>query len=354
MPVGFGDMPMEFRKEISTVELLTPHRFERETQVVEYREDPLTGSHSRINVARAGRRRQGQRGELDLSEVVTSTKGDCFFCPQNIEQQTPKLPPQICPQGRIERGECLVFPNLFPFAEYHAVGTLSREHFLDLDEFTPEMLLDNLMASREYIAAVHRVDEGAKYPMWIWNHLPPSGASIIHPHVQILIDKAPAPQLRKLVEKSKAYLAHHGTNYWHDLIAEERRFGQRYIGENDSVAVIASYAPRGNREVQLIVKDGGNLGDLKEKQAVDLAAAIVKILRCYKGMGVNSFNLVTFSAPVGENPDYYCLNARIISRPVFQPFYTSDTGFMERFYGVWVIETLPEDVARQMRPFFAR
>jgi len=344
---------MEFRKERSTAELLSPHRFGRETQIVEYREDPLTGSHSRINVARAGRRKQAQRGEVDLSQVIASTKGDCFFCPPNIEQRTPKFLPQICPQGRIERGECLIFPNLFPFAEYHAVGTLSREHFLDLDEFTPEMLLDNLMAAKEYIAAVYQVDEGARYPMWVWNHLPPSAASIIHPHVQILVDRVPAPQLRKLVEKSKGYFAQHGSNYWRDLIEQEKRLGHRYIGEQGSVTVVASYAPRGNAEVELILKDIGNLADLNEKQARDFAACIVKILRCYKGMGVNSFNLVTFSTPVGENPDYYWLNARIISRPVFQPFYTSDAGFMERFYDVWVIETLPEDIARQMRPVFA-
>lgn len=103
----------------------------------------------------------------------------------------------------------------------------------------------------------------------------------------------------------------------------------------------------------MILKDVGNLADLNEKQIQDFAACLVKILRCYKGMGVNSFNLVAFSAPVGENPDYYWLNARVISRPVFQPFYTSDAGFMERFYNVWVIETLPEDIARQVRPVFA-
>lgn len=344
---------MEFRKETRTMELLSPvAQFESETQVVEYREDPLTGSHSRVNVKRAGRVKQAQRSEVDLSQVVERTRRGCFFCPENIEQRTPKFPPQFCPEGRIERGECLLFPNLFPFAEYHAVGTLTREHFWDLDEFTPEMILDNLMASRQYITLVQQKDEGAKYPLWIWNHLPPSAASIMHPHVQILVDRAPPSGLRKLLDKSEEYFAQQGTNYWQDVVREEKRLGQRYIGGKDSLAVIASYAPRGNREVQLIFKELGNLADLKENQARDFATAIIKILHCYKKMGVNSFNLITYSAAVGENPDYYWLNARIISRPIFQPFYTADTGYMERFYDVWVIETLPEDVAREMRPGF--
>lgn len=344
---------MEFRKEVKTPELLSPAlRFEPEVQPIEYREDPLTGARSRINVARAGRARQAQRGEMDLREVIERTRAGCFFCPENIEERTPKFPPNFYPQGRIKRGECFVFPNLYPFAEYHAVATLTGRHFVDLDEFTPQMLMDNLMASKEYVASVYRKDEGARYPMWIWNHMPPSAASIIHPHVQIIVDRAPAPEPRRLLEKSEEYFTRHGRNYWRDLIEEEREIGERYIGENDSLAVIASYAPRGNREIQVVFREAGNLADLTEKQTRDFATAITKILCCYKKMGVNSFNLITYSAPLMENPNYFWLNARIISRPIFQPFYTSDSGFMERFYDVWVIETLPEEVAAEVRASF--
>jgi len=344
---------MEFRKEVGSMEISSPLvQFESEVELIEYREDPLTGSQSRINVKRAGRVRQTHLGEADLQEVSERLRFSCFFCPENIEARTPKFPPELFPQGRIKRGDCFVFPNLYPFAEYHAVGTLTGMHFLELDEFTPEMLLDNIIASQEYIARVHQQDEKAKYPLWIWNHLPPSGASIIHPHVQIAVDRAPTPELKRLLEKSEEYFNRHGGNYWRDLVEEEREIGERYIGENDSLAFIASYAPRGNREIQMIFKEVGNLADLDEKQTRDFATAITTILYCYKKMGVNSFNLITYSAPVGENPNYYRLNARIISRPIFQPFYTSDSGFMERFFDVWVIETLPEEIAREVRASF--
>ncbi len=344
---------MEFRKDVRAMELLTPSlEFQSEVALVEYREDPLTGSQSRINVKRAGRARQAQRGEVDLSEMIERTRSGCFFCPENIERRTPKFPPRICPNGRIRRGESVVFPNLFPFAEYHAVATLTQRHFLDLDQFTPEMLVDNIMTSKEYIASVHRKVKRARYPMWIWNHMPPSAASVIHPHVQIVVDRAPTPELERLITRSEEYFRRHGRNFWQDLIDEEKRIGQRYIGESDSLAVIASYAPRGNREIQMIFKGVSNLADLDENQTGDFASTIVKILRCYNKMGVNSFNLVTYSAPVGQNPDYFWLSARMISRPFFQPFYTGDSGFMERFFNVWVIETLPEELASEMRSAF--
>jgi len=344
---------MEFRKEVRSTEILSPLvQFESDIQAIEYREDPLTGSQCRINVARAGRVRQVQRGGVEVREIIERTVSGCSFCPQNISQRTPKFPPTLLPEGRIKRGECLLFPNLYPFAEYHAVATLTGRHFLELDEFTTQMLVDNIVTSKDFIALVQQKDEKAVYPMWIWNHLPSSGASIIHPHVQITVDRTPTPELGKLIGKSEEYWRQRRMNYWQELIEVERGIGERYIGENDSVAVIASFAPRGNNEVQVIFKGPVSLIDLDERQTRDFSSVIVKILCCYKGMGVNSFNLITYSASLMERPDYFWMSARIISRPVFRPFYTSDAGFMERFYDVWVIETLPEEVAREMRASF--
>lgn len=345
---------MEFRKEIKTLELLSPALgFEREVQPIEYRHDPLTGFESRVNVARAGRVKQVQGKGPDVAELVARTRDGCAFCPQNIEELTPRFPPGFSVEGRGKRGECSLFPNLYPFAEHHAVATLTERHYLELDGFTAGMLADNITASLEYISTVHGKDAGARYPVWIWNHLPPSGASIVHPHVQVAVDRVPMPGIEELLVKSEEYHRQHGANYWQGLIEVEREAGERYIGGNDSLAVIASFSPRGNREVQLIFKEACNLLDLDDRRIGDFADAIVKILRCYKQMGVNSFNLITLSAPLGERANHYRLSARMISRPVFQLLYTNDSGPLERFLGVSVIEALPEDVAREMKSYFS-
>ena len=345
---------MEFGKEIRNVELLNPVLgFEGEVQPVEYRCDPLTGSQSRISVARAGRVRQVQGEATDVAGLVERTADGCAFCPQHIEERTPKFPLGLWVGGRMKKGECTLFPNLYPFAEHHAVATLTERHYLELDEFTAGMVADNIAASLEYISAVHRKDEQSKYPLWIWNHLPPSGASIVHPHVQVAVDRSPMPGIGELIAASEEYHRQHGESYWRDLIEAEREAKERYIGENGSLAVIASFSPRGNREIQVIFREACNLMDLGEKQVADFADAVVGILRGYKGMGVNSFNLITLSAPIDERLEYFRLSARIISRPVFQPLYTNDSGPLERFLGVSVIEALPEDVAGEMRAYFS-
>ena len=344
---------MEFRRFTTQAQLLNPLLgFEPDSQQVEYRFDPLTGTPCRINIRRAERVRQSQESAADMGDLIERTRGSCFFCPGNIENDTPRFTEGISGEGRIREGESLVFPNLFPFAEYHAVATITREHYLDLDQFTEGMLEDNLKACEEWMVSVHRQDPEARYPMYSWNHMPPSAASIVHPHVQALVDKGPTPYLKRLLDCSRDYHAETGKNYWSELVSEEKRLGERYIGENDSLSVVSSFAPQGNREMQIVFKGVCSIFDLNERHRGDFASCMVKLLRGYKAMGVTSFNLTTFSGPAGEEPAHYSLNAKIISRPPTTPFYTSDSGFMERFQHESIIETLPEDLARRMRVGF--
>lgn len=344
---------MEFRREIKRMELLSPASgFARGVSTIEYRRDPLTGCWCRINVGRAQRVRQSRGDGADAAQAVEGTKDGCHFCPENFDATTTKFPPEFADAARIHVGESVVFPNLYPFAEYHAVGTLTRQHYLRLDEFTPAMIQDNIAATLRYIAAVNRWDGRARYPVWLWNHLPPSGASIIHPHVQITVDRSPMSGLRDLLAASRRYHRKNGRVFWADLIEAERQEGQRFIADYDSLAVIASFAPRGNREVQFVFKGASSLLDLERRQIDDFADAVVRALRCYKSMGVDSFNIITYSGPVGGNIDRFRLSARLIARPGFQPYYTSDSGTLERFYGTFVIEVLPERVAQEMKGYY--
>jgi len=344
---------MQFRKEMQTAELLNPSKgYQRESQQIEYRYDPLTGAQCRINQSRSRRVRQAQGDAVEVAALVEGTRRGCFFCPESIGRSTSKFPPELFSEGRIERGECVLFPNLYPFAEHHAVATLTRQHYLEIDEFAPEMLRDNIIASQEYIDRVYQRDRGARYHVWMWNYLPPSGASIIHPHVQVIVDRASMPGLESVLTKSEEYDRNRGRNYWLELIEVERDSGERFIAENDTLAVVASFAPRGNREVQFVFKEASHLCELDERRALDFANAIVKALRCYKAQGVNSFNLIICAAPLGERVGHFRMSARMFSRPAFQPLYTNDTGPIERLYGTSIIEALPEKVAREMRAAF--
>ncbi len=343
---------MIFEKVIKQVKILTPPEFMPKTQAIEYRRDPLTGSRCIINTKRAQRARQAEQTARVPESISEETEEGCFFCPEQINDATPKFLPEIAPKGRIERGQCTIFPNLFAFGEHHAVATFSNAHFLNINQFTPKMIMANMLVCQEWMLSVKAQFTQAKYPVYVWNHLPPSGASMVHPHVQILMRDDPTGMQHRLLRKSEEYFAANGRNYWEELVEEEKSIGERYIWESDSLAVLASYAPQGFREIQIILKRTCTFTDLNINQIEDFAQTIVTILDGYKKMGVGSFNMITFSGPTDEKLEHYTLNAKIISRPFPQGLYTNVTGAFERLQDEWVIETLPEDTANIMRKSF--
>ncbi len=319
---------------------------------VEYRFDPLTNHQTRINPARAKRIRQSVSGSFDRGEWIQKGMEQCPFCPERIHEVTPCFSPDFCAEGRMQAGETYVFPNLNPFSQYHAVATLSPQHFLEVDEFDQTLLANNLELSRDYFLSVHRHDLQARYPIYLWNYLPPSAGSIIHPHVQLMVEQSPLPEQKKVMERSKLFFEDEGGNFWDELISTERRVNERYIGGVNNIHLITSYAPRGFSEVEVIVKGLSSFVELDTSHIESLARCISTILKGYKAMGVGSFNLVSFSSGVAETLSSFTLHFKIISRPYPQGIYTNDSGPFERLYDVWVIDTLPEMVAQTLRNFF--
>ena len=238
---------------------------------------------------------------------------------------------------------------MYPLAAHHAAATLCNEHFLDLDQISARMVGDSLAAAREFLGLVRRHDPDARYPMFHWNHLSPSAASIVHPHVQVLADLRPTSYQETLLAAGRDYHRRTRRQFWMDLVDEERRRGERYIGENGAVAAVASFSPQGNREVQIIFRRAANLADLEDSDIAGFAGAITRLLAAYKQAGVNSFNLSSFSAPMGEGPEHYALHAKLISRPVLQPFYRNDTGILERLHHEADIDVMPEAFAAAAR-----
>jgi galactose-1-phosphate uridylyltransferase len=318
---------------------------------VEYRFDPLTGEQCRINPDRARRLKQAG-DEVELNEIAARTKETCPFCPERVESKTPKFPGDLYKGERIKLGETTIFPNSNPFGEGHAIGIISQAHFLDLDEFTVKMLSDNLIASKKYILATYESNKEAIWPIYIWNYMPPSAGSIIHPHSQILVETEPTPIQTKLLRKSGEYFNHNGKVYWEELVEQEKGLTERFIYGGDRLSVIASFAPRGFNEIQFIFKNESSLAELEQRQIADFADCLVKALKGYKKLGIGSFNLVAFSGPIHKHLDYYKLNARLISRPYPGGVYTNDTGPLERLCDIWVIDTLPEIVAEKLRRSF--
>jgi len=349
---GLSLEKIKFEKFIQEAKLRSPlNGFRQTTQRIEVRKDPLTGRQCRINIERAKRPKQTRTKMAEFDELIDSSKAKCFFCPKNIEKTTPMFTEGL--PNRIWVGKACLFPNLFPFGKYHAVGVFSGNHRLGLNQFTPKLLEDCFKACLRYFGLIRAKHPEIRYWHINWNHMPPGAASIIHPHAQIFADSGPTPYLRELIERSKAYHDNNGGNYWSDLARAEKANKSRFIGKTGSVYWLASFAPQGNREVTAIFSDASSISGLKERGLREFCTGLSSVLKGYHAVGVQSFNMATFSGPCNEDlSDFYLLNAKLISRPDPAPFYTSDNGFMEKFHQEAVIETMPEALAGKLRRYF--
>lgn len=341
-----------FDREIREARFFNPLKgFKADVQRIEYRTDPLLQGLCRINLNRAMRVKQGQKDE-DYSDLIQGSAEGCYFCPGNLKGDTPKFPRDIAEEGRLWRGESTVFPNLYPFAKHHAIATVTEKHFLPLEEFTREQIKNALAAGVEYFSRVFSSDDSARYMTLSWNHLPPSGASIIHPHIQLIADDKPTYLVGAYLEASHSYYRKHQSIYWLKLVREEEKIGSRFIGRTRGIAWLASFAPLGNNEVVAVFEDAQSLTGLAEKDISSFSEGLTRVLRGYHALGVKSFNMSTYSAPAGEEPEHFRLSARIVSRPAPRRFYTSDAGFMEALHHERIVESLPEDLAKSMKKAF--
>lgn len=256
----------------------------------------------------------------------------CPFCEGNLLSATPVFPSG----GRILVGESVTFPNLYPFAEWHTVTVISRDH--RVSSFTEGQLIDAFTGQIESL----RDHDG--YPSINWNYLPSAGASIAHPHLQGLVDTQPSPMAARYIAGSEEYRRAHGRSYWDDLKRAERE-GGRILADGE-ILWHASPVPLGEREIRGILPLS-HLSGLKPSLRC-LARDLLGIIAFYGELGTRAFNFSLFLDREGCDHGFQAF-CSIIARINPNPLSLSDTAFMERLHLEPVILTLPEELARVYR-----
>jgi len=335
-------MPLSFERETQTASFYSPLAdFEAVEIEVERRTDPLTGRGARI----VPESFLTPEEEPDIDAVVTDAEG-CFFCPELVGDVTPKYPDWVgFERGHV--GEATSFPNLNPYGAHSNVVALTEDHFVPIDEFTVDVFADGLRAALEYVHAVFDHDDAARVASVNMNFLRSAGSSIVHPHVQTLVDDQGTNVQRERLAASRAYRDEHDTSYWTDLVTEERT-GDRYVGSTGTVDWLAPFAPRHHRHLVGVAADHG-VPDPEDRTVADLATGIVGVLGSYAEAGLNSFNFAMHLVP--DEPALPPV-VDVVARSVFDRYYWSDSPFFTVLHDEGVVDVAPETYAAEARAFF--
>jgi galactose-1-phosphate uridylyltransferase len=342
---------IDFERAESRVLVRNPLRgFAAEEQRVEVRRDPILGATSILNPFLASK--AGFFGENDrafIARLAEQSAASCVFCGGALERRTAMYPDDLVPGGRLARGEATLLPNLFALAAYHPVIVLSRAHFLEPDGFTPGLLADGLALAREFLHCVDRRDRTAPYAFVGANYLLPAGASIVHPHLQMLAAPFPYTRHERLLDACRRHHEQCGDSLLDDLAREEERLGARFIGRRGRWRWFAAFAPQGCNEILAAHEEEADFAALDDGELGELAAGIAAVLGAYGRLGLLCFNFALFSVRHDLPAPGFRLFFRIVSRQNLSPAYRNDDYYLQKLLEADVVVSPPEELARLVR-----
>jgi UDPglucose--hexose-1-phosphate uridylyltransferase len=281
----------------------------------ELRHDPL----NKRWVIIAGERAQRPQ---DFELVVSAPPEElpCPFCEGNEEHTPPEIA-AVRPDGSPPNGPgwlVRVVPNRYPalaiegqaerrglglYDRMHGIGAHeviidSPRHEVELCDQPPEQLLRIVTTWRDRVVDLMR-DERFKYVLLFKNHGPAAGASLAHPHAQIIATPVTPREIAVELESSRLHHDHKERCLICDVMAQEMEDGRRLVSVNDHFLAFAPYASRFPFEVFLAPRRHSHeFGTTADAELASFATALADVLKRLKLLLRDvSYNFVLHTAP---------------------------------------------------------
>jgi len=323
-------------------------------QAIGVRKDWFTNRVSIIAAARAKRPKLIERSRSTEPEA-------CPFCPGNEDMTPPAELIASLDDRRVvfETGEraaearrwnVRVFPNMFPaFSRemsdrltlaygHHLIVVESPDHTRDFDQLT-ELEIETYLKAMSLEVARLKSDRHVNCVSAFKNYGDEAGASIQHPHTQIVASRLVPPHI---LEEARAY----GKKWDRDkksaisVLADEAEGDGRIILSRWGYVAFVPYAPMSPYEVWVAPTDhSSSFGD--ESSVRSLGKVLRSLVSAVKKMhGDIAYNL-WFHLPPSRVKRFHW---HIELVPRSNKFAGYELGF-----GAYIVTTLPEDAAQLYR-----
>ncbi len=288
------------------------------------REDPLTGERCIIASVRS------RRPHL-LREVVEEEPFQCPFCPGN-ESLTPKESFRVDgDSGWLVR----VIPNKFPAIPHmHDVIVDSPDHRTDVDSIPH---LDKLLWTYKERLVYYYNQDSIKYVAVFRNRGRSAGASIPHPHSQVLA--LPFYPRRFLKERDR--YERENRNVLGDLMKKELELQERVLSVSKNFVVLMAYAPVTPYEVWIVPKEqvSSFVFESRFEELAEVLKDTVSLLKSFLGEGL-PYNITIQSAPPWDRDYHYYI--RILPRVAVFGGFELETENV-------IVSVAPEEAAMELR-----
>jgi UDPglucose--hexose-1-phosphate uridylyltransferase len=334
---------------------INDEKVKKTSQDSELRQDIVTGDWVVIATGRAKR----PDAFVQTERIAAREENDPFEHPEESGQEKDVL------IYRQDNGDwsLRVFPNKYPaFSRGKAVKELSEGPYFGMtgvgyheiivtrDPHRSLALLDTWQVAEVIDAYQERYLElmnkkSVNYIQLLHNHGKEAGASIAHPHSQLMAIPVVSPYIEAELSGAAAYYKSNKTRVYETIVEYEQSVKQRVIFENEDFIVFCPFASRGAFEVWVVGKRRNPYFErITEEEKFTAAEALQKALQSlYVGLNDPAYNFYIHTAPCdGKDYPYYQWHIEILP-------HTATWGGFEFSTGIEVSTIQPEKAAEYLR-----
>ncbi len=289
--------------------------------------DDLTGTPTILSTGRS--KRADQTGAV--SGQIADKKLD-FFAKGN-ESLTPPSVYQDSDDWNVR-----VFKNKFPIVEDHEIIVHSPHPTADIEDLPDEQ---NIRIIRAYLNRASYYNSRDKEVIIFNNKGGKAGASLVHPHSQLIALKGFPGIIEREKEEALKYYNAKNTCFWCDLVKNEIELKKRVVFESAHFVLLVPQACRWSYELLLIPKEHKpNFGFINDTEISDFAFVLKKALSAYnkllgnpdRNFWIHTLKFEPYHWHVGFIPQIKTM------------------GGLELGAGIWVSDkATPEEAAENLR-----
>lgn len=229
-------------------------------------------------------------------------------------------------------GECSLEHREGPHTWRDGVGHhevfVYRDHSRSLADFSDSEMAHAMDAFRQRYRVL-REEDCVEYISMFHNHGKEAGASLAHPHSQLIATPVIPPQVAQSILGSHRYFSEHGRCAHCAVLDFERANGKRIVLESKRFVAFCPFASRTAFEVRVFPKEHemsfGRTSDTSIASVAPLLRDVLK--RISVALGDPALNFFIHTAPThGEHFEYYHWHLEIIPKTAIWAGFEISTG----------------------------
>ncbi len=314
--------------------------------ISEFRKDPVSGEWVLIAAGRAARPHPpAEKGN------ITQSKDLCPF--EDLEKNGNEKPFFTFPSGSednwriaiinnkypaVTPGACppIVFRNGYQTAsgEGHHEIVILKDHDRMLTDLSDEEMSNLARVYRDRYRQIALEDACSQYISIFHNHGKEGGASLAHPHSQIISVPIIPPDVMRSLEGSERYYSKYGKEAHTIMIMQEMESRRRIVYDNDRFVAFCPFVSKQPYEIRIYPKfASGHFEETTDDDMKHFGKALRSVLlKVRDSLGSPAYNFFIHTSPLRseDNPisfnKCYRWHVEVIPRVKFDAGFEAATG----------------------------